>query len=77
MPRSISLGCSLSPLTGALSLQPLDERIERLGEFDGRFMDDWVVLAPTRWNLRAAIREVNEVMSGCKVKITPSKDLHR
>jgi hypothetical protein len=31
---------SLSPLTGALYLQPLDERMERLGVFYARFMDD-------------------------------------
>jgi len=73
MPRGISLGCSLSPLMGALYLQPLDERMERLGVFYARFMDDWVVLAPTRWKLRAAIREVNEVMARCKVKQHPAK----
>jgi len=71
--RGISLGCSLSPLMGALYLQPLDERMERLGVFYARFMDDWVVLAPTRWKLRAAIREVNEVMAECKVKQHPTK----
>ncbi len=58
---------------GALYLQPLDERMERLGVFYARFMDDWVVLAPTRWKLRAAIREVNEVMARCKVKQHPAK----
>jgi len=58
---------------GALYLQPLDERMERLGAFYARFMDDWVVLAPTRWKLRAAIREVNEVMARCKVKQHPAK----
>ena len=47
--------------------------MERLGVFYARFMDDWVVLAPTRWKLRAAIREVNEVMAGCKVKHHPAK----
>ena len=47
--------------------------MERLGVFYARFMDDWVVLAPTRWKLRAAIREVNEVMAGCKVKQHPAK----
>src|SRR5438045_9510338 len=73
MPRGISLGCSLSPLMGALYLQPLNERMERLGVFYARFMDDWVVLAPTRWKLRDAIREVNEVMARCKVKQHPAK----
>jgi hypothetical protein len=62
---------------GALYLQPLDERMERLGVFHARLMDDWVVLAPTRWKLRAAIRKVNEVMGGVQGQTTPSQDLHR
>jgi hypothetical protein len=46
---------------GALYLQPLDERMERLAVFYARFMDGRIGLAPKRWKLRAAIREVNEV----------------
>ena len=46
--RGISLGCPLSPLMGALFLQPLDERMEQLGLFYARYMDDIVVLAPSR-----------------------------
>ncbi len=47
--QGISLGCPLSPLMGALYLKPLDDRMAELGCFYARFMDDWVVLAPTRW----------------------------
>src|SRR5438552_8781586 len=54
-------------------MQPFDVRIDRFGGYYARLMDDWVVLAPTRWKLRAAIREVNEVMAGCKVKQHPAK----
>lgn len=36
-------------------------------------MDDWVVLAPTRWKLRAAIREVNQVMAALRVRQHPDK----
>jgi RNA-directed DNA polymerase len=36
----ISLGCSLSPLMGALYLKPLDDRMHGLGLFYARFMDD-------------------------------------
>jgi len=53
--RGISLGCPLSPLMGALYLKRLDERIEAMGLIYARFMDDWVILAPTRWKLRAAV----------------------
>ena len=35
-------------LMGALYLQRLNERIEATGLIYARFMDDWVILAPTR-----------------------------
>jgi retron-type reverse transcriptase len=54
--RGISLGCPLSPLMGALYLKLLDERVEGTGLTYARFMDDWVILAPTRWKLRKGIR---------------------
>ncbi len=38
-----------------------------------RYMDDWVVLAPTRWTLRRAIKEVNEVMARFLVVQHPEK----
>ena len=59
--RGISLGCPLSPLMGALYLQRLDERIEATGLIYARFMDDWVILAPTRWKLRAAVPFRSEI----------------
>ena len=40
-----------------------------------RSMDDWVVLAPTRWKLRAAIRAVNQVMAQLRVRQHPDKTL--
>ena len=56
--QGISLGCPLSPLMGALYLDDLDRRMENTGLFYARFMDDWVILAPTRWKLRKAIKLV-------------------
>ncbi len=47
--RGISLGCPLSPLMAALYLKPLDDRMEELELFYARFMDDWIIIAPTRW----------------------------
>ena len=41
--------------------------------FMTRFMDDWVVLAPTRWKLRRAIKAVNEVMAELRVEKHPDK----
>ena len=71
--QGISLGCPLSPLMGALFLKPLDDRIAQLGCFYVRFMDDWVILAPTRWKLRRAIKAVNEVMAKLRVEKHPDK----
>ncbi|MFI5453890.1 MAG: hypothetical protein ACHRXM_00400 [Isosphaerales bacterium] len=36
-------------------------------------MDDWVILAPTRWKLRAAIRLVNQTLAELKVEQHPDK----
>jgi RNA-directed DNA polymerase len=46
--RGISRGGPLSPLIGAFFLAELDRRISVTGLFYIRFMDDILVLAPTR-----------------------------
>jgi hypothetical protein len=69
----IPLGCSLSPLMGALYLDGLDRHMEATGLFYARFMDDWVVLAPTRWKLRTAIRRINQTLAELQVKQHPGK----
>ena len=73
MERGISLGCPLPPLMGAFYLKRLDERMEQTGLAYARFMDDWVILAPTRWKLRAAIRLVNETLAELKLQQHPDK----
>ena len=62
--RGICRGCSLSPITGAFFLVELDERLEKAGLFFVRTMDDVMVLAPTRWKLRAAVKAVSEGLKG-------------
>ena len=36
-------------------------------------MDDWVVMAPSRWKLRMAIRTVNQIMNRLRVEQHPDK----
>ena len=58
---------------GAFYLKLPDERVEKTGLAYARFMDDWVILAPSRWKLRAAIRLVNETLAELKLQQHPDK----
>ena len=69
----ISLGCPLSPVLAAIYLEPLDRRMEATGLTYARFMDDWAILAPSRWSLRRAIRIVNETLRELRVEQHPDK----
>jgi RNA-directed DNA polymerase len=71
--RGIPMGCPLSPLMAAIYLKPLDDRMAPLNLFYVRFMDDWVVMAPTRWKLRSAVKCVNETMAELKMEQHPNK----
>ncbi len=71
--RGISLGCPLSPLMGAFFLAELDRALERTGLFFIRYMDDVIVLAPTRWTLRRAVRIVNEQLNRLGLEKAPDK----
>ncbi len=54
-------------------LKQLDDMMEKTGLFYARFMDDWIVIAPTRWKLRSAVRIVNETLNLLKVEQHPDK----
>ena len=43
----------------------------RSGLFYSRFMDDILVLAPTRWRLRKAVKAVNEVLGSLRMEKNP------
>ncbi len=45
----------------------------RSGQFYMRFMDDILVLAPTRWRLRKAVKAVNEVLGSLGLLKHPDK----
>ncbi|WP_353570480.1 reverse transcriptase domain-containing protein [Candidatus Albibeggiatoa sp. nov. BB20] len=70
----ISKGNPMSPLLGAVYLQPLDDQLSRYCEahdlFYGRFMDDWVILCRTRNQLRTAVRLMNRVLDVVKMTMT-------
>ncbi len=58
---------------GAFFLGALDTAMAKLGLFYVRFMDDIVVLSPTRWKLRKAIAVLNGVLSSLRLEKHPDK----
>ncbi len=69
----IPLGCPLSPIIGAFVLHTLDERMARLEMCYVRYMDDILVLAPTRWRLRHAVKVVNQELGALDLVKHPDK----
>ena len=64
------------PKHHALIVRPesdLVKQMEATGLFYARFIDNWVVLAPTRWKLRKAVPVVNETLAELKVQQHPDK----
>ena len=47
--------------------------MEQLGLFYLRYMDDIVVLVPSRWKLRKAARVVNQTLNGLGLQKRPEK----
>ena len=71
--RGISRGSSLSPLLGAFYLLDLDKRIEKIDVKYFRYMDDILILAPTRFKLKKAVRVLNETFDELKLEKHPGK----
>lgn len=71
--RGISLGCPLSPLMAAFYLHELDQQFEQSDLFYVRFMDDILILAPTRWKIRKAMATVRSVLTRLGLDIHPGK----
>jgi hypothetical protein len=57
----------------ALYLLPLDKLMTRKGIFYRRYMDDIIVLCKTRWQLRCAVRLINNQLSQLKLSKAPDK----
>lgn len=73
--RGIPRGSSLSPLFGAFYLIELDKKMEKLDVKYFRYMDDILILAPTRWKLKKAIRVLNQTFKKLKLEKHPDKTL--
>ena len=73
--RGIPAGCSLSPLIGAFHLHALDVEMttKHTGCFYIRYMDDILILAPSRWRLRRAIAGVKGHLSTLGLELHPDK----
>jgi len=64
------LQAALSPLLAAVYLTPLDAAFEIFGNtFYRRYMDDFVILAKTRRELRSAVKLVHQVLAGLRQKV--------
>ena len=71
--RGIPRGSSLSPLIGAFYLLELDRQMEKLDVKYFRYMYDILILAPTRWKLKKAIRVLNRAFNKLKLEKHPVK----
>jgi hypothetical protein len=75
--KGMVAGGAISPLLGALYLHPLDMAMEEIGRNSRilyrRFMDDFVILAESRHQLRRAIRTVHRVLADLKLTLHPVK----
>jgi len=60
-------------LFGALYLKPLDDALDRAGCHFVRYMDDILILAPSRWRLRRAVRQLNQVLNRLGLDKHPDK----
>ena len=70
--QGIPKGCPLSPLMAALYLKPLDDEMKKQG-FYVRFMDDWVIMVKTKYQLRKVIKLTHKILTRLKLKMHPDK----
>ncbi len=71
--RGISRGCPLSPVIGAFYLKALDDELGNSGLYYVRYMDDVLVMAPTRWKLRRGIKRLNRIFQEFSLAKHPDK----
>lgn len=72
--RGIARGCPLSPVFGALYLQSVDAAFVADPKlYYVRYMDDLLVLAPSRWSLRRAKAKLHRLLQPLKLDLHPDK----
>ncbi len=72
--RGIPRGCPLSPLLAGFHLYALDQTLSRCkGVRYLRFMDDLLILAQTRWQLKRAVAQMNQGFAEAHLKQHPDK----
>ncbi|WP_024531420.1 reverse transcriptase domain-containing protein, partial [Serratia fonticola] len=72
--RGIPRGCALSPLMGALHLWAVDNHFVRQpGIYYARYMDDFVILTKTRWQLRRQVASLNRFFNVYGFRQHPDK----
>jgi len=71
--KGIALGSPLSPILGAFFSTEVDDAMEQLELFYVRYMDDLLVLTPTRWKLRQAVKIVNRSLTALQLTKHPDK----
>ena len=70
----ISRGCPLSPLMGALHLYDMDAHFSRQKHIHyARYMDDIIILAKSRWQLRKHTRQLKQWFSEYGFEAHPDK----
>ncbi|MEL5280743.1 reverse transcriptase domain-containing protein [Serratia bockelmannii] len=72
--KGISRGAALSPLLAAFHLYEVDGHFATPSRVRyARYMDDFIILAPTRWSLRRAVRDLKHFMNQYGFTLHPDK----
>lgn len=72
--KGISRGAALSPLLAAFHLHELDSLFAKNTRVRyARYMDDFIILAPTRWTLRRAVRDLKQFLKTFGFTLHPDK----
>lgn len=70
--QGIPKGCPIAPLMGALILKSLDN-IAGPECVYVRYMDDWVILARTKWQVHRLVKKMQQVLHELKLKLSKEK----